>query len=568
MKQILFETRNRAQELLKRALEIWRQSDQADYLEDIEKDPVFSLLMMALAYQSNELDSEVERLKAEVLDDFAHMLLPYEMGHATPATAVVEAALLDSIPEMTLGESTPFMLDGQHPFLPLLETRALNASVLSVVRIDGRRWKVKLGFKHPVTDLSLFAFAIKDLPFKDLNVSIKGQQLPLVKPWDYADLPLAPYFALDSLTYNLGQQYSPSSLPMDLFARQNVRLFSVARHNPQRFIPMETESLDLVFEFVGIPEDFAFDKSAIALNPVILVNAQLQEASLSAVSPMVRLTGGQQDNTEKNLTSRQYLHLVRPLDNQIFGHVELEVRGVSGDRFNQGSLVKLINGIITKYRSDFYAFQHLKGNITDNAIIQLEQALSRLQEQGIQDVLRNVSGVYLMPRTHSINKDFSLNVRYLTTAGAALNSALGLGDTFVSPSGFVSESKPLAIPVPGVDELQDNASLDKLLRYYLVTSDRIVTMADIKLFCIKELMSRYGVDSTLIKRMSVHRRLRQDQSGCGYEIVTEIVLLGNAFVKRNFADKIPLAEILLQKMIEVRSSNIYPVWINITVEEQ
>ena len=107
MKQILFETRNRAQELLKRALEIWRQSDQADYLEDIEKDPVFSLLMMALAYQSNELDSEVERLKAEVLDDFAHMLLPYEMGHATPATAVVEAALLDSIPEMTLGESTP-----------------------------------------------------------------------------------------------------------------------------------------------------------------------------------------------------------------------------------------------------------------------------------------------------------------------------------------------------------------------------------------------------------------------------------------------------------------------------
>ena len=137
-----------------------------------------------------------------------------------------------------------------------------------------------------------------------------------------------------------------------------------------------------------------------------------------------------------------------------------------------------------------------------------------------------------------------------------------------SPSGFAPDAKPLAIPVPGVDELQDKASLDKLLRYYLVTNDRIVTMADIKLFCRKELMIRYGIDSSIIKRMSVHKRLRQDQSGCGYEIVAEIVLLGNSFVKRNVADKIPLAEILLQKMIEVRSTNIYPVWINITVEEQ
>jgi len=62
MKQTIFETRQRANDLLKEAIAIWRQSDQSNRLEGIEDDPVFSLLMMALAYQANEADSEIEHL--------------------------------------------------------------------------------------------------------------------------------------------------------------------------------------------------------------------------------------------------------------------------------------------------------------------------------------------------------------------------------------------------------------------------------------------------------------------------------------------------------------------------
>ena len=46
MKQTVFETRQRANEIQKETLAIWRQSDQSDYLEGIENDPIFSLLMM------------------------------------------------------------------------------------------------------------------------------------------------------------------------------------------------------------------------------------------------------------------------------------------------------------------------------------------------------------------------------------------------------------------------------------------------------------------------------------------------------------------------------------------
>ena len=568
MKQMMFETRQKAEELLQEALAIWRQSDQADFLEDIEKDPVFSLLMMALAYQSNELDSEVERLKSEVLEDFARLLIPYEAGHAMPATAVVGTTLQDEVAELAVGENTVFRLDGEHPFLPLLETRALNADVRSIVRMDGRRWKVSLHFRYPVSDLSGFAFVIKDTNFQDVSLSVKGHVLPLIRPWQYSELPLSPCFAPDAMTYNLGHMCNLSTLPLDLFARHNVRYYCIAPHSARKYIPLETEQLDLIFEFTGIPDNWVFDKGSLVLNPVLLVNAQVGEVTLSAHNPVARISGGQED---RNLSSRQFLHLVRPSDNQLFGNMELEVRGVAGDRFNQGSLLRLLNSIITKYHSDFYAYYQLKGVMADNAVYQIESALSQLREETVKDALSNVSGVYLMPRSalSTQKKDFSLNVRYLTTAGASINGLLGLSSSFTAPSGFMSSrTTVIALPIPGTDEIHDDAALDGMLRYYMVTSDRIVTMADLKAFCRKELMVRYGIGSPVIRRFTVNRRLQQETTGCGYEIVAEIALAGTSFVKRSLQDKLPVAEILLQKMIEVRSTNIYPIRVSITIEEE
>ncbi len=568
MKQILFETRQKAEELLRESLSVWRQSDQADALEGIEKDPVFSLLMMALAYQSNELDDELERLKAEVLEDFARSLIPYEMGHATPASAVVETALQEDVPEMTLNEGNFFKLSGQ-PFIPLLGTRVLNATVRSVVRLDGRRWKVSLAFRQPVSDLSLFAFAIKNVNFGNLAVSVKGKLLPLIKPWHYSELPLVPSFSLESMTCNQGQMASFATLPLDLFARQNVRMFIIERHQPLQFMPVEVDQIDLVFEFTGISENFSFDKSSIALNPVVLVNAQLGEATLSSAAPVARIAGGGEPADDKALTSRFFMHLIRPMEGQLYGDTDLVVRGVSGDRFNQGSLIKLLDCLLSKYRSDFYAFLGLKDITADNALFQIETALTRLRQESTRDVLQSVSGVYLLPRNLSRmqDKDFSLNVRYMTTAGAAVNSLLGADCVFDAPSGFLSSAtRNISIPIPGTDEVRDDSALNILARYYMTTGDRIVTMADIKIFCYKELLLRYGIGSDLVRRLRVNRRLQRESTGCGYEIVAEITLEGSSFVNRSFADKVPMAETLLAQMIAVRSANIYPVRINITIE--
>ena len=564
MRQKIFETREKADQMLRDALAIWRQSDRVDALEGIEKDPVFSLLMMALAYQSAEADSEVERLKAEVLDEFARMMVPYEQAHPIPASAVVETALQDNLSELTLNDSLVFRLGEDYPFIPLLATRILNAEVHSIVRLDGRRWKVSLRFQQPVSDLSGFAFAVKDMHFRNLSVTLKGQPLPLIKPWHYSELPFTECFRPESLAGGIGPVSSLSSLPMDLFATQNLRYFIVQRHNARQLIPEETDRLELVFEFRGLPEDFDFDKDCLILNPVILVNAQVEDATLSNAHPVARLAG----SGDPAKPSRQFLHLVSPPESQRFGGMDLELRGVAGDRFNPGSLLRLLNCVLAKYHSDFYAFQEMEGTVLDDAVRGLETSLRRLREGSLQ-ASDTVSGVYLMPRGQMPQGEFSINVQYLTTDGAAANAPLVPGAVFTPPSGIKDESaRIIAEPVPGTDGIEDAGALASLARYYVVTSDRIVTMADIKAFCYKELRLRYGIESNLVRRFVVNRRLQQDSIRCGYDIVAEITLAGNSFVNRTMAGRLPTAEYLMEKMIEVRSANIYPVHVSIMIEEQ
>ncbi len=562
MKQTIFETRQRAEELLREAINIWRQSDDNDKLEGLENDPVLKLMITALAYQTNESISDLEMMKADVLEEYAHLLTPYEVGHAVPATAVIETALQESVSMLDVNEQSVFSLNGtDFTFLPLLKTRLMNAKIASVVRIDGRRFRCTLDFSTPIKDLSGFAFAVNNLNFQDLNVSIDGQQLPLVRPWDYSELPLLPCFDLDTILYNRSQTYEASAACLDLFARQNIRIFIV---RPGTRI-QETDSVRMVFEFSGISDQFQFDKQQLSLNPIVIVNAQLHEASLSAQTPIVRVAGF--DSASEN-ANPQFLHAVRPSEEQLYGNSVIEVRRVAADRFDQGRLVRLLNAVIARYHSDYYAFQNLQGLSGDKTMQNLQEILTRLMEAGKKDQQHHVAGVYLMLRDdHIIQQNGSVSVGYLTTAGAGVNSSLRPDSTFTVPAGFsATQTRQIASPVLGHDEVTEEASLASLSRYYIATGDRIVTPADIKLFCYNELLTRYGIVRNMVKSLTVNRRQQRGRHGCGYEIVVEIMLASNPFIKRSFEEKVSQVEILMQKMIEVRSTNIYPIIVTIQME--
>lgn len=572
MKQTIFETKQRADELLQKAIEIWHKSDQSDRLDGLENDPVVSLLITALAYQANETENDIDMMKHEVLEDFAQLVTPYEEGHAIPATTVVETALSDTVAEMSLDSHHVFMLNGTEiGFLPLLRTRLLNASIQNITRLDGRRWKVSLAFQAPVSDLSGFCFAIKNKNFRDLSLSIKEQVLPLIKPWDFSDLPLSPCFDIDTVLYNRSQTFMASSLCLDLFACQNVRLFCIKEHKSSRILSGETENIDLIFEFIGIPDDFEFDKNSLSLNAVLLANAQQHTVTLSASNPIARVAGYDPQTADATIYGQQFLHMLRPSDEQLYGDIPIEVRRVAADRYNQGALVKQLNNILSKYYSDYYAFQNIHEVANDRVMHSLLEILTRLQETARQDEARSVPGVYLLlrPTEKSLSQQTSLDVSYVTTIGGDINSLLTPDSSFLPPSGVkIDSAKQIAAPMPGFNEIRGTKGEASLRRYFMATRDRLVTKADIKLFCYHELLTRYGIVHDMVKSITVNHRQQFEKRLSGYEILVEIVLIENSFVKRGFADKIEETEILFKSMMNVRSTNIYPIRVIIRLESE
>ena len=572
MKQTIFENKQRAEELMREAIRIWRESDHGDQLEGIEQDPVFSLLMTALAYQSNETESFLEQMKSDVLNDFARMLTPYEVGHAIPATAVIETSLQSGISDLELNEQHVFTLpETDARFISLLQTRVLNASIRSVVRMDGRRWKVSLKFDSPISDLSGFCFAVRNQNFKNLRLYVKGQLLPLISPWDLSELPLMSCFNIDSIMYNHNQTYRAAVSCMDLFGRQNIRLYYIKKHQGSKYIPSETDSIDLVFEFTGIRDGFLFDRNNLSLNSLILVNANVHTVDISATTPIVRVTGFQSPSSENDGVSQQFMHMLRPSTDQIFGRMPIEVRKVAVDRFNQGSLVSLLNTLISRYYTDFYAFSNLREEASDKVMQNLIDILIRMRDSARADLEQRVPGVYLMLRPEADKQHLpaSISVSYVTTLGSAVNSQLTNESVFQVPNGFDNAAtRQIGTPVPGSDEMIDRIEESTLTRYYLTTNDRLVTPADMKLFCYAELQSHYGITRSMIKQVTVSHRLQQERSDVGYEILVEIVLNDNAFIRRGFEEKIPQTEALMRAMMSVRSTNIYPIQVTIQIDKQ
>ena len=52
---------------------------------------------------------------------------------------------------------------------------------------------------------------------------------------------------------------------------------------------------------------------------------------------------------------------------------------------------------------------------------------------------------------------------------------------------------------------------------------------------------------------------------CSIPNVVYITLKDNPYIRRSFQEKIAMTELVLQKMIEVRSANVFPVQVNIEI---
>lgn len=556
MRQKIYATQQMAEELMKEAIAIWKQGNQAEHLEGIDKDPVVSLLMTALAYQEYIAEGELERLKAEVLDDFAQMLIPYELTHAVPASTIIQTSTEENVAEIELGSQNAFQIGGSGcSFIPLLKTKIFNASVKSIERLDARRWRVTLNFKEPVTSLGGLAFMVENERFKDLEVTMNGRRVELVKPWQYANLPLADCFSIDTQLYNTTLAFDAGATWFDLFAQHNKRMFVVERWQEEP-LKQANDSLNLIFEFKGIGSDFSFDKTKLLLNTTILVNVAQRSVRLSSENPIAHIA-----------SNEQMLHLLRPSADQIFGgNTPFIIRRAATQRFNVNGLLRLLHCIIDKYSTDYYAFMQVERarNGLDGA--RLYQWLKTLVKYVEEVPGAFTSGMYLMLKKTEGHEEDSLHINYLTTQGSVANSILDGGRITGVPTGLsLTDTRMMGEYLPGHDEVQGADAQHSLSRYFLITGNRLVTPADLKIFCYNEMLLRYNIASSQIKNITVRNNISCDPENCGFETEVLIMLVDDIFVQRSFADKIPQAEIVLQKMMEVRSASMYPIRLQIII---
>ena len=194
--------------------------------------------------------------------------------------------------------------------------------------------------------------------------------------------------------------------------------------------------------------------------------------------------------------------------------------------------------------------------------------LKKMSEGVAKASKTTTAGLYLMLKNPNgfHPKEASLNIDYLVTNGAAVNAVLSGKSQFSADSGtHINSVRLVAEPMPGSDELQSVDAENSLARYYMITNDRVVTQADIKILCYNELVTRFGITNDMIAKIKVRNVQHTERRHCGFETQVYITLKGNPYIRRSFQEKIAMTELVLQKMIEVRSTNVFPVQVNIEI---
>jgi hypothetical protein len=338
-------------------------------------------------------------------------------------------------------------------------------------------------------------------------------------------------------------------------------MFVVEKYASDDIFTCPVDKIDLVFEFMGITDDFVFDKSQLLINTVLLVNTSQKSATISVNNPLVRIAD-EEDASEK------LLHLMRPSTEQMYKNISFTLRRSAIERFNVEKLLKLLHCLIDKYSTDYYAFMQIDRLKSGLEVNRLYQWLVNLAKYLEESPIAMSSGVYLLLKKgkETLLEDESLTIQYLTTQGAAVNPYLSTRAVLNVPVGLsMQKTNIVAEPVLGLDEAVGVDIQNSISRYYMVTNNRLVTPADIKIFCYTELLRRYNIDSSIIRNIIVKNVIYSEIGHCGFETKVEILMIDDVFVKRSLAGKINEVELILQKMIEVRSSFVYPVQVNIRI---
>ena len=536
------ELNNRVVELRNKVFSLWAsegkwESDNPNSpLYGMEKDPLVSMLITALAYQEDQIEQDLAKFRSSMVGELEEAMLPYHLLKATPSIAMLSTAKAPGNPTRCLvGADSVFTVlketfQGRDKlnYRPLFESNIIGAQVVSVTPMLQGRWKLTLEVEDEKTVLGGVGFFFKGLTFDELTMHLGDKQIPLINPWEYDRFPMNPDFSFWNLIYNQSLTFGTNEQWFDRWAENSLPYYMVDPYTP---VVLSRGTVELVLDFVGLKEQ-TVNVDNVFLNSFPVVNVNKKHFALTPSEPIVKIADDQDF----------FMNLVGEYDTMESAD-QFILRRYGCERFGFNELLRLADTLQRRSTTDYYAYQTIPalqdGDRMRKLRILLKDIIAIVKKDG-----EPKTGVYALLKEDA-KVEVSIPLTALYTDGAKGNNIQAGASVLAVPSEFdLGQTHWLTASSGGRDEVVDEAERKMLSRYYALTNDRIVTRSDLRSFCIKELY-KYDIDS--VNRVEV---------ACDEEGTRTVV----AFVS-NVSPDVDLQAVQqrLERMIEVHGAGQMPV---------
>lgn len=534
--------KNRVVELRNKVFSLWAsegkwESDNPNSpLYGMDKDPLVSMLITALAYQEDQIEQDLAGFRSSMVGELEEALLPYHLLKANPSVAMMATAkaagnearcLVRGDSVFTVLKET-FQGRDKINYCPLFESNIIGAKVVSLTPLLQGQWKLTLEVEDTKNVLGGVGFFFKDMKFEELTMRLGDKEIPLINPWEYDRFPMNPDFSFWNLIYNQSLAFGTNEQWFDLWAETGVPYYMVDPYTP---IMLSRGIVELTLDFVGLKEqDLRADNVVINAFPV--VNVTKRHFALTPSEPIVKIAD---DNDF-------FMNLVGEYDT-VEEVSQFILRRYGCERFGFNELLRLADTLQKRSTTDFYAYQTIPtlkdGDRMRKLRILLKDIISIVKKEG-----NPKTGVYALLKEDA-KVEVSIPLTALYTDGAKGNDIEAGAPVLAAPSDFnLAETRLLTRSSGGRDEVVDDEERKMLSHYYTMTNDRIVTRADLKSFCIKEL---YNYDIGSVNRIEI---------ACDEEGVRTVV----AFVSEVNPDlNLTAIQQRIERLIEVHSTGTMPV---------
>ena len=444
------------------------------------------------------------------------------------------------------------------PFLPLLKTKIINASITFIERIGINTYNITLSSKYKIDSLNGMSFYFPQLKTKKISVLLNGKALPIISMREYDNLPLCDIFNPNHHIFNQSLVFGSTEQWLDLTSSFTNQLFYIGDYEIDNKIPSTDFTLQLKIE--SEQESF-LSLNDICINCFPIVNIEKQTISLSNDEPIKKIAREKTNAAQgKEDRHKAFMNLLAPENNE-YKLNQLTVRRFGAERFNANELLQLTQSLIHKYATDFYAFKEFADLDFDNKMIALRRQVNDIAKT-IENNNTIQSGIYLILKSESNSTFDTINnrikVSYLLTDGEQANG-ISAGCTILTPRMLNPKTSAILFPTQGGrDEITDSESIHAIAQYYQISKERLVTKSDIKYFCIKELITTHTIDKNNIKAIEINNCISKGQKN-----VLITITIDQEITTENTDTAIQTIGSDLGNKIAIRITGFYPVIVQI-----